>query len=310
MAFAWIPTVEQRVAAQQSRCTDHRVDSRKRLSICSPRTGSNPVNTRLKQILRNEEFCPSWLGLFTNPAFIARRSLAQAIASYAPRLTGTMLDFGCGQKPYEHLFHVDEYVGLDIEASGHSHATSKIDVLYDGKQIPFDDGHFDSAFSSEVFEHVFNIKDILSELYRVLKPNGLLLVTAPFVWEEHEAPYDFARYSSFGLKHLLVETGFDVVAEQKTSSAIEAHAQLWAIYLRHVALPKQRFTRRLLIPVLITPVNLFGILLSKLLPRNDAFYLNNLILVRKPENQFGRTQNSQRPEDQQESVVGREDAVQ
>ena len=47
-----------------------------------------------------------------------------------------MLDFGCGQKPYESLFSVEEYVGLDIEVSGHDHTNSKVDTYYDGKNIP------------------------------------------------------------------------------------------------------------------------------------------------------------------------------
>lgn len=241
------------------------------------------MSERIRESLRNEEFCPSWLGLFCNPAFISRRSLCMAIAKHAPKLRGTMLDFGCGQKPYEHLFDVDDYVGLDLEVSGHVHEKSKIDVLYDGQRIPFDNDHFDSAFSSEVFEHVFNLEAVLSELYRVLKPGAQMLITAPFSWEEHEQPYDFARYTSFGLRHLLIEAGFRVILEEKTPSAVESHAQLWAVYLRHTVLPKRRILGRLLIPVLISPVLLLGILLARILPRNDAFYLNNIFLVQKPD---------------------------
>jgi len=194
-----------------------------------------------------------------------------------------MLDFGCGQKPYEHLFDVDHYVGLDIEESGHVHEKSKIDVVYDGQRIPFDDDHFDSAFSSEVFEHVFNLKAVLAELNRVLKPGAYMLITVPFCWEEHEQPYDFARYTSFGLRHLLVESGFQVLVEEKTPSAVESHAQLWAVYLRHSFLPKRPILGRILVPVIISPVLLLGILLSRILPRNEAFYLNNVFLVRKPD---------------------------
>ena len=130
-----------------------------------------------------------FIGFFINPFFIIRRGLYKGIRENAPFLSGKLLDFGCGKKPYKDLFNVDEYIGLDIEVSGHSHKNEVIDVYYNGKEIPFEKNHFDSIFSSEVFEHVFNIDKVLKEINRVCKPNGHLLITVPFVWDEHEIPY-------------------------------------------------------------------------------------------------------------------------
>ena len=56
---------------------------------------------------------------------------------------------------------------------------------------------------NQVLEHVFNPDDFVREIARVLKPGGALLLTVPFVWNEHEQPYDYARYSSFGLRAFL-----------------------------------------------------------------------------------------------------------
>ena len=56
---------------------------------------------------------------------------------------GKLLDIGCGQKPYENLFEVNEYVGIDIESSGHDHNSSKIDKFYEGKSIPYKDKEFE-----------------------------------------------------------------------------------------------------------------------------------------------------------------------
>jgi len=53
-------------------------------------------------------------------------------------LSGKLLDFGCGRKPYKHLFSFDEYIGLDIVESGHNHEDEEIDVYYDGTKIPFE----------------------------------------------------------------------------------------------------------------------------------------------------------------------------
>jgi len=61
----------------------------------------------------------------------------------------------------------------------------------------------DGVFSSETFEHIFNLEEIIKEINRVLKKEGLLLATCPFLWPEHEVPYDYARYTSFAMKNLL-----------------------------------------------------------------------------------------------------------
>jgi ubiquinone/menaquinone biosynthesis C-methylase UbiE len=119
------------------------------------------------------------------------------------------LDFGCGCKPYESLFsNASQYTGLDFESEGHPYANEKIDLFYDGKSIPFKNAHFDAVFSSEVFEHVFNLEEIIPELNRVMKKGGKILVTCPFVWNEHEVPIDYARYTLFALNHLFEKKRF------------------------------------------------------------------------------------------------------
>ena len=68
-----------------------------------------------------------------NPFYFIRRALLDKIQQYAPQMTGKMLDFGCGSKPYQSLFNnVTEYVGVDYEGEGHSHVNEQVDVFYDG----------------------------------------------------------------------------------------------------------------------------------------------------------------------------------
>ena len=173
------------------------------------------------------EFDPS----ITKPNYLIRNRLLKNIRSLAPQLKGRMMDFGCGQKPYKVLFSVDEYIGVDFENPGHPHLNEAIDVFYDGNTLPFPDEHYDSIFSSEVFEHVFNLEKILKELNRVLKVKGLILVTCPFAFCEHEVPNDYARYTSYAMKHLFVQNGFEVVEQIKTGNTIETIAQLRLIYI-------------------------------------------------------------------------------
>lgn len=238
---------------------------------------------KLKKLYNKSLFQPTFLGLFFNPFFIIRRGLYNGISQFSSYMHGRLLDFGCGSKPYKALFTVSEYVGADIEVSGHDHRHEAIDVYYDGKTLPFADDSFDSVFSSEVFEHVFNLSQILDELHRVLKPGGHMLLTVPFVWDEHEIPYDFARYTSFGLKHILQEKGFVVVQEKKTTSYVSTLCQMWAAYVYQHIFPKHKILRIALTPLFITPITLCGLLLSVILPKNMNFFHNNVMVVQKPD---------------------------
>lgn len=120
---------------------------------------------KLKNIYRDEFFNPTFLSVFVNPFYFTQKGLVTGVKKYSHYMKGVMLDFGCGYKPYERYFKVERYIGLDLAESGHDHnkpsRPSQIDVFYDGKVIPFDNDYFDSVFSSQVLEHIFNLDDIL-----------------------------------------------------------------------------------------------------------------------------------------------------
>lgn len=122
------------------------------------------------------------LAIFTNPFYFVRKHLYANIKIQAPLFAGDVLHFGCGSKPYKSLFtNCKSYIGCDVEISGHEHRNEIIDVFYDGEEIPFKDHQFDYILSSETFEHIFNLNEIAAELNRVLKLNGKMLLTVPFV---------------------------------------------------------------------------------------------------------------------------------
>jgi SAM-dependent methyltransferase len=240
------------------------------------------LSFNLKKFYRRIIFGDSLLGLFINPFYISRRALLRSIRKHAQKITGgRLLDVGCGSKPYKSLFFVDEYIGLDVEESGHDHASSDIDILYDGTTIPFEDESFDHVFSSEVFEHVFNLDKLVSEINRVTKKNGTLLITLPFCWDEHETPYDFARYSSFGIHNILENHGYSIVDTIKTTTYISTIFQMLAAYISQCVLPENRYIRVALTPIFVSPFIIIGLILSKILPDNQCFYLNNVILCKK-----------------------------
>jgi SAM-dependent methyltransferase len=221
-------------------------------------------------------------------AYLIRKVLLKAVAKHVHQLSGSIMDFGCGSKPYKSLFTVDEYVGVDYNGEGHSHVNESIDVFYDGVHLPFDDNRFDGIFSTEVFEHVFNLEDILKELNRVLKTGGKMLITCPFAICEHEQPVDFARYTSFGLKALLERNGFKVLEFDKAGSASQTISQLFISYFQtHII--RRVFGK---IPVVRTAVSYFFMTVFNLLaivgnlfyPKGDDLYMNNVVVVVKEKN--------------------------
>ncbi|KAA2239146.1 class I SAM-dependent methyltransferase [Chitinophaga agrisoli] len=218
------------------------------------------------------------------PHYLARNGVLKGIRHFSPLFSGRLMDLGCGSKPYRSLFNVDEYIGVDYNSEGHPHDGEPIDVFYDGKTLPFPDEHFDGVFSSEVFEHIFNLEEILAEVHRVMKKGAKLLFTCPFVISEHEVPNDFARYTMFALRHMLEKQGFRVVETRKSSSFVLAIMQMRIMYVHLHLMP---FVRKIPVVrsglrfVVYTWMNLVALLLDRVFPKRHDFYLNNIVLCEK-----------------------------
>ena len=236
----------------------------------------------LNQAYKKQLFQPNFLSLFINPFFIIRSILYRTIKKEAINLNGRVLDFGCGSKPYKTLFtNAIDYVGLDMENEGHSHEKEEVDVYYDGKIIPFENEYFDSVFSSEVFEHVFDIDPILDEINRVLKKGGKILISLPFAWNEHEIPNDFGRYTSFGITYLLEKHGFEIIRLTKTGNFASVVAQLIPLYVYELIATKNKYFNLVLNFLFMSPFVITGLILSFILPRNHSLYFNNVVLAQK-----------------------------
>ena len=81
---------------------------------------------KIKKRLKKELFFTSYLSVIINPAHIIRNGLFRNISKYAPMIEGSILDLGCGSKPYESLFkNCSKYTGVDIEVSGPNHEVEK-----------------------------------------------------------------------------------------------------------------------------------------------------------------------------------------
>ncbi len=239
------------------------------------------MKKQISLLIQKQQFDPGFLGIFVNPFFFVRRELRKNIAEFAPSLFGKILDAGCAGKPYEVLFsNATEYIGMEFDSSV-NRADSKADVFYDGHKFPFQDNTFDGVVATQVLEHVFNPDEFLDEMNRVVKHGAHVLLTLPFVWDEHSQPHDYARYTSFGLRHLLEKHGFIIIKSKKTLNDVRVIFQLINCYLFKIISIKNYRLRLIFHCIFISPFTIIGQLFSLVLPKNDDLYMDNIILARK-----------------------------
>lgn len=174
--------------------------------------------------------------------FLSVRPLAAWISTTAVgEARGVLVDFGCGNRPYEELFrsHVSRYVGVDVTQN----ASGTVDhVVPPGERIPLPAASADTVLSTQVLEHVAEPALYLREAARVLRPGGILLLTCPGAFMLHEEPHDYYRYTRFGLAHLLGGAGFEILRMEEGGGA-------WRV-IGQALLNHRTFGRRWHIPVL------------------------------------------------------------
>ncbi len=138
---------------------------------------------------------------------IAGELLLEALWPFRARLSGRVLDLGCGDGPLRGPLELmaDGYVGFDRNPSADAAR-----VRGDAAQLPFRAASFDGIVIAEVLEHVRAPADVLSEAWRVARPGASLVVTAPFCYRIHDAPEDRWRFTEDGLTFLMRESGFAI----------------------------------------------------------------------------------------------------
>ena len=131
----------------------------------------------------------------------------QDVAAALPAGT-RVLDAGAGECAYKPFFNHCRYTAVDL-AVGESRWTYRnLDSIATLDQLPFADAGFDAVLNTQTLEHLRRPAESVQEFYRVLRPGGTLYLSAPMAHMEHQQPYDFFRYTSFGLRELAERAGF------------------------------------------------------------------------------------------------------
>ena len=170
------------------------------------------------------------------PTYAVRAPLVRWLAAEAVRAGDDLgpyrlLDVGCGEMPYLSLFAANarEVVGLDTVENPLATLTGPIEA------IPAPDASFDVVLCAQVLEHVDDPARGVSELNRVTRPGGRVLLSTHGTMVYHPNPADLWRWTGAGLERLFRENGdWASVTVSAGSGTASSLAMLNAIYLEHV----------------------------------------------------------------------------
>src|SRR5262249_21062711 len=124
-----------------------------------------------------------------------------------------VLDYGCGGSPYRTLFGKCTYHRADL-AGGHN-----LDFEYGPNGLlPAALGGYDCVLSTQVLEHVEDPGVYFNECRRVLRPGGRLVLTTHGSYEDHACPYDYWRWTAFGLQQIVERAGLRINAIKKLTT--------------------------------------------------------------------------------------------
>ncbi|MEP7017984.1 MAG: class I SAM-dependent methyltransferase [Actinomycetota bacterium] len=128
------------------------------------------------------------------------------LADNADSVSGILLDLGAGNQPFKVWYSglAEKCVAVDVAR------VAGLDVLSMAAPLPFASASFDTVLCTSVLEHVHDAEAVVSEIARILKPGGRLIITIPFLYPTHEAPYDFWRTTHWGLRSVLTRHGLEV----------------------------------------------------------------------------------------------------
>jgi SAM-dependent methyltransferase len=189
------------------------------------------------------------------------------LRKYEGLFKGNLYDLGAGESPYKQylLQFVDEYIAVDWTESLHD---TKADISADlNSPLPIESGVADTVVSFSVIEHLSEPQNMINEAYRILKPGGSMVLQVPWQWQVHEAPYDFFRFTPFGLEYLFEKAGFEDVVVTPQSGFFTTSVLKFNYFTRRIIRgPK---TVKAIFFLFAVPVWTVGQLVSPILDKLD-----------------------------------------
>ncbi len=158
------------------------------------------INPRLKSLA--EKLLPRFLLSRLDPV---QALIESEVMTAASRLADDQvaLDAGAGEARHRRYFTRGRYLALDSGAGDPQWDYSRLDIRADLENLPFRASAVDTVLCMVVLEHTRSPRRVLAEFARVLKDGGSLYLVVPFLWEEHQAPHDYLRFTRYGIRMLM-----------------------------------------------------------------------------------------------------------
>jgi SAM-dependent methyltransferase len=240
-----------------------------------------PFSVTIRHSAKWRDYLPRWVfDRIEVNTYLLKRYLASSAGQIAPG--SLVLDAGAGQGRFSALFKHVKYVAVDLAIGDVTWDYSALDAVCTLVDLCFGDNLFDVAVCTQVLEHVKEPSLVLAEVARVLKPGGVILLSAPQSWYEHQVPHDFFRFTGYGLRHLLEKNGF-VVDEIRPLGGYFWHLSFQIQSLTHWVFNQNTHVRSL--GVLALPFKLASVLVCELTIPLALFYADSLDPVK--EDTFG-----------------------
>jgi len=190
------------------------------------------INTLLTTLRKKARFLaktplhPQWLHRSNSDAY---KALISEIDE-----NQTVLDIGCYNKwAKQYLPPSCQYYGLDYYETAVNWYRSAPDVYGDALALPIAPESFNVVILIDVLEHICDSRRLLDQIHQVLKSDGKVIMSLPFLYPLHDAPRDFVRLTIHGVEHLAAQSNFDIEVCDPLGSPI-----VTSVFLLNVALAK------------------------------------------------------------------------
>jgi SAM-dependent methyltransferase len=120
----------------------------------------------------------------------------------------SILDAGAGECVYKSFFAHCDYKSIDLAVGESRWNYDNLDYVGPLHEMPIEDDTFDAVLCTQVLEHLEWPRESVKEMRRVLKPGGKIYLTVPMAHNEHQVPYDFFRFTSYGVQSICRHAGF------------------------------------------------------------------------------------------------------
>lgn len=227
------------------------------------------------------------LGTPLHPQWLVLRGTEIIRHTIKKSVQGVVLDIGCGDRWVENSLPPNSrYVGLDYPPTVSKGYTGQPDVFGDGQALPFAPDSFDSIVLMDVMEHLPIPEMAMTEIWRTLKPGGVIVMQVPYLYPLHDEPHDFQRWTVHGLNALFKSHQLEIRQMTQHGHPLETAAALFVIALANSMLDaiKRKHPTVLLTPLIVAAIpliNLSGWAMAKIFPSSSIMPMGYCVVAHK-----------------------------